>query len=80
MTLYDIKGKGKVVPVLSHEDVLGSGGIAPCILDLSIRWIKIFPELYMCIYNTKHLYITACVQTFLNNIFINRCLAVLASH
>jgi hypothetical protein len=36
------KGKGKVVPVLNlaprHEEVLGSGGIAPCILDLGIRW------------------------------------------
>jgi hypothetical protein len=35
-------GKDKVVPVLNeaprHEDVLGSGGIAPHILDLGIRW------------------------------------------
>jgi hypothetical protein len=32
----------KVVSVLNqaprHEGVLGSGGIAPCILDLSTRW------------------------------------------
>jgi hypothetical protein len=34
--------KGKFVPVLnqvpSHEDALGSGGIAPCIIDLGTRW------------------------------------------
>jgi hypothetical protein len=37
-----IKGKVKVVPVfdyaLRHEDVLGSGRIAPRILDLDTRW------------------------------------------
>jgi len=36
------EGKGKVVPVFNeaqrHEDVLGSGGIAPLILDLGTRW------------------------------------------
>jgi hypothetical protein len=36
------KGKGKDVPVLNlaprHEDVLGSGDIAPRILDLGTRW------------------------------------------
>jgi len=34
--------KSKVVPVLNyasqHEDVLGSAGIVPRILDLGIRW------------------------------------------
>jgi hypothetical protein len=39
---HDIKSKGKVVPVLNqaprHEDVLGSGGIAPRVLDLGTRW------------------------------------------
>jgi hypothetical protein len=37
-----IKGKRKVVPVLNeaprHEDVLGSEGTAPRILDLGTRW------------------------------------------
>jgi hypothetical protein len=34
--------KGKVIPVLNqapcHEGVLGSGGMAPRILDLGTRW------------------------------------------
>jgi hypothetical protein len=38
----EVDGKGKVVPVFNqaprHEGVLGSGGIAPCILDLGTRW------------------------------------------
>jgi hypothetical protein len=37
------KLKGKFVPVLKlvpcHEGVLGSGGIAPRILDLGTRWM-----------------------------------------
>jgi len=39
-----MKGKGKVVPELlltehhAMEDVLGSGGITPHILDLGTRW------------------------------------------
>jgi hypothetical protein len=37
-----VKVKGKFVPVLNqaprHEDVWGSGGIAPCILNLGTRW------------------------------------------
>jgi len=37
-----IKGKGKVVPVLNyaqcHEDVWGNGGIVPCILELGTMW------------------------------------------
>jgi hypothetical protein len=36
------KSKGRVVPVLKeiphHEDAWGSGGVAPYILNLSIRW------------------------------------------
>jgi hypothetical protein len=36
-----VKVKGKVVPVLNkvpfHEDIWGSGGIAPCILNLGTR-------------------------------------------
>jgi hypothetical protein len=39
--LTSLKGKGKDVPVLNkaphHEDVFGSGGITPHILDLSTR-------------------------------------------
>jgi hypothetical protein len=43
-----VKGKGNVVPVLNqaplHEDVLGSGGTAPRILDLGTRrrWVVSF--------------------------------------
>jgi hypothetical protein len=41
-SLYITKVKGKVVPVLNqaprHEGVLGSGGIAPRILDLGTSW------------------------------------------
>jgi hypothetical protein len=37
-----VKGKGKVVPVfnwaLRHEGILGSGGIAPRIIDLGTIW------------------------------------------
>jgi hypothetical protein len=37
-----VKVKGKGVPVLNkvlhHEDIQGSGGIAPCIPDISIKW------------------------------------------
>jgi hypothetical protein len=37
------EGKCKVVPVLNqaprHEDVLGSGGTAPRILNLGSRWM-----------------------------------------
>lgn len=36
------KGKGKVVPALNYaphyENVCGSGGIVPLILNLSTRW------------------------------------------
>jgi hypothetical protein len=40
--LHGVAGKGKVVPVLNEaplpKDVLGSGDIAPHILDLGTRW------------------------------------------
>jgi hypothetical protein len=36
--MYVCLWKCKVVPVPRHEHVLGSGGTAPCILNLGTRW------------------------------------------